>query len=376
MASTPPLLNLPPELQIAVADLLDSDDLLSLRLAHIELATNTFDVFACRFFSKRRHVLTNHSLNALRDITAVPELVRHIKSIELIAIGTDLEYDEYGNMPGAYPPEAGQAPPWCREVDDAYGWQNTGVMCDIFGNLAAVPRPRSLAIDGCTYRCSGYLEWMQRLFNTIAEEPVSDPGLFLYPLYIEESVLLSFGLATYMRKLQPWKGIGNLTSKSPLNIAEVILKALFKSSWRPESLAMAIHTYDTEGTIRYGTDYHDTWISELSSEERAGLKAVCGDLSSFDIDIDYAEALSPTVSGLLAEMRNVHELKISSCREGALEAMGHCVLRIMGLIWEPQDHPGEFSIAINGSDCCELMGLENIKKALAQYCAEEHDYFD
>lgn len=94
MTNHPTLLGLPAELQIALAEVLDAECLLNLRQTCRELAANTLDVFGRRFFSKRTHLYTEHSLLALSDITGTPKLARNLRRIELVVVTLDSTREE------------------------------------------------------------------------------------------------------------------------------------------------------------------------------------------------------------------------------------------------------------------------------------------
>ncbi|KAF2172627.1 hypothetical protein M409DRAFT_49179 [Zasmidium cellare ATCC 36951] len=306
---TPPLLTLPPELQIEIAELVDSTSLLALRQVNRELAANTFEVFGRRFFSYNRHATTNHSLRVLRDITATPELARHFKKLEFIAIGTGLEYDEYSSMPGAYPLETDEAGPWRREVDDAYGWQDSGVLHDIFENLARTPGNQCLTIEYRKYRTIGAFH----LAQATDDQPTAPDSTLP-----EANLAHVYGLVTYQNNVRPWIDEWEVRGQSPLNIVQAILEALFKSSYRPSGLALSI---PSTGIMRQGVDYTDTWITRLSAKEREGLNQVCRRLKNFELNLHDAGSLSPTVQRLLPEMSNLRCLSVSSTSTPVLETI-------------------------------------------------------
>lgn len=128
------------ELHIEIAEYLENQDIIALRQVCRVLAKNSLDIFAERFFSFRRHALTTHSLQALRDISRTRVLARHVRTVELVAIGVH-RYE------GGLSERAATAKSWYTEERKQLSICRRALLLEIFRELAALELTLSVSLD-------------------------------------------------------------------------------------------------------------------------------------------------------------------------------------------------------------------------------------
>ena len=83
---------LPHELITLIAENVDRDDLLSLRLAGTKLAACVQDFFIETFVQTRRYLISRHGLRKMRELDSLPHLAEKIREVNLVAIHPEPGY--------------------------------------------------------------------------------------------------------------------------------------------------------------------------------------------------------------------------------------------------------------------------------------------
>lgn len=73
----------PNEVQTIIISFVHENDLLALRKTCRLLCENAYDAFGEAFFSERKHILSDHSLETLLEISTHPHFARHVRIVKL-----------------------------------------------------------------------------------------------------------------------------------------------------------------------------------------------------------------------------------------------------------------------------------------------------
>ncbi|KAK4501884.1 hypothetical protein PRZ48_007693 [Zasmidium cellare] len=233
--------SLPAEMHILIAEFVDNADFHNLRLASRDFAANSVDVFAERFFTRRRHLYTMQSLVALRNISYKPVFARHIKRIELVVIGVeeDPEFQWGVEIHRPVPTKYREEYYPDEEMDKAYQWYqrqrddllhyHERLLTEIFHNLKKLGVGRNVKIT-------------TDLWHHVLEERDAELGLGFSHEDTWKAHGGVHGVRKLLKKLWPWASRADLRSGNIDLATDALLTALATTGQPLDTLDLAYNS--------------------------------------------------------------------------------------------------------------------------------------